>query len=63
MGELKPCPFCGSDCEFQPYSSYESNGYRVRCLGAGHALDWWCDTKKDAADIWNRRAGERKEEK
>lgn len=49
--ELKPCPFCGEDnLEIIVYSL----GCFVLCPGCGVATVNR-PTKKEAADVWNRR--------
>lgn len=57
MVELKPCPFCGGEAVFLKW------GY---CWSVECRNDYCdvlpetaiCYTKEEAADIWNRRAGD-----
>lgn len=59
--ELKPCPFCNGVADF-----YETKIYgHVRCTECGAMTDgretWhtWLDWRKDTADLWNERNGEK----
>lgn len=61
MTELKPCPFCGSDkleILMPPRIILldKTYGCRVFCLNCGGTTGY--RTRKDAIDLWNRRAGE-----
>ena len=65
VGEMKPCPFCGGDAE---YDSDRWNGMRPVQTNCGHAI--YCskcplpdvggtpifETKEEAVEYWNRRA-------
>lgn len=56
MYDLKPCPFCGSEAEY--YSDCEM--VKVRCSNYDclcHLVTWF-DEPEEAAEEWNRRAGE-----
>lgn len=58
MPELKPCPFCGHDSGMVYSDSY---GYAVKCTESKCdvcVLTRHFDTKKEAIEAWNRRAGE-----
>lgn len=48
--ELKPCPFCGGQAEFNDTSSTW-----VRCESCGAAIECQVE-KKDAAQLWNSRS-------
>ena len=59
MAELKPCPFCGGEVYFSGWSK----GWSVEChniycdiLPQTHI----CQSQKEAAEEWNRRAGDTK---
>ena len=52
--ELESCPFCGSN-DIGIWEDEEGyNGYYVYCECCGKMTDY-CDTPKEAVDIWNRR--------
>lgn len=55
MGELEPCPFCGSE----PVRDFEPNSYRIACGTAEcpAASGWLYFTEAEAVAAWNRRAG------
>ena len=60
--KLKPCPFCGSEAELLE-DAYGSRRFwfvachAVSCKIGPHTHR--CDTPQEAAELWNRRAGER----
>lgn len=57
--ELKPCPFCGSPALM---SGDDDSGWCVTCQEPHcncNARIPYCDTKEDAIEQWNTRAGER----
>ena len=65
MVELKPCPFCGGKAELRTYQAYrEGKSWTVRCkkmcvVTCGHRDEkgrWRPTLKKEAIEIWNRRA-------
>jgi len=60
--ELKPCPFCGTkvDMEVMKYANGESN-FHVECPECGATSGPVCDTRKEAARLWNQRADEKEE--
>jgi len=59
---LKPCPFCGSK---SVAIEKKNSGYQVRCHYCGARGKYVVATmcfearKKEAADAWNRRDGEK----
>lgn len=67
--ELKPCPFCGGEAEFifKPIIANDPDCrtlVRVRCADCYAQSPykrnpkwhgWFVDSKKKAADAWNRR--------
>lgn len=57
MTEIKPCPFCGSDCGVHSVSvSGMGNHYRIRCVSnKKHCLDSWWVTEEEAIVEWNER--------
>lgn len=57
MEEIKPCPFCGSECfiESQFFGDSEDELFRVRCKDSLHALDWWEGKPERAVSVWNQR--------
>lgn len=58
MIELKPCPFCGGRAVMTEYPHlYVSSDYAVRCKECDASIGFKFHTQKDAADVWNRRAG------
>ena len=61
--KLKPCPFCGSRAKIHKRSD---GYYYVDCSldnGFCHVIPrtWIYDTPEEAAEAWNRRAGEHSE--
>lgn len=66
MSELKPRPFCGGPAVMETFTTAMEKvpRYRVRCTGTGCrvSLDWaWWSAKK-AADAWNMRDDDLREE-
>jgi len=61
MNELKACPFCGSDAEFQNPNPEPTNAasseYYVECLGCG-ATSGTYDFMDEAVKAWNTRTPE-----
>lgn len=56
MGELKKCPFCGSEAII--YEDHEYNdAYMVGCKGFCklEPMTEWCKTKEEAIAQWNTR--------
>ena len=54
--ELKPCPFCGSDCAV--YSEQFDSGYYIICSGDNCDAtigDWRVLNREKAIKAWNRR--------
>ena len=59
MPELKSCPFCGGEVQFTHLPSGCLGRYGVSCLTRGcQAAMFSRDTLEEAAEKWNRRAGE-----
>ena len=56
MIELKPCPFCGSEASFHIHERVGVECDNVKC---SMGLACICDTQEEAAERWNRRAGEK----
>ena len=56
--KMKPCPFCGGDGEIQ--SGVDREVYWAECKDACgvNPSSRVFDTKQEAVDVWNRRAGE-----
>lgn len=63
--KLKPCPFCGGQALFAKVETMYARAFAVVCEGAetddydqcyASRSDSWHETKKEAADQWNRRA-------
>ena len=60
MAELKPCPFCGGVARLK----YRPPVCAVVCKKCGAMSDTFCDeheemdSKKQAVEAWNRRAGD-----
>lgn len=57
--KLKPCPFCGSKAELQkgdPFGGKQR--FYVICFKCGAAMAGIAESKKEAAEEWNRRAYE-----
>ncbi len=40
-GELKPCPFCGSDVELKHYKANGNDWWYIACRHCGIAVDPW----------------------
>lgn len=71
--KLKPCPFCGGEAllESEADPTYAPTFYDPGCANA--SVVWWCkcvecgatvalqESEQNAAEAWNRRAGERDE--
>lgn len=57
MTEIKPCPFCGSECIIiSKFLGGIINKYRVRCNDNNrHSLDSWCASEEEAIAEWNER--------
>ena len=51
MTEIKPCPFCGSEAQFE--SSFSGGPY-VLCVECGAAA-MFANNEKHAAALWNTR--------
>ena len=54
---LKPCPFCGS----YPILRNEASEWKVECSSYACGCmpsTWWCDTKEEVIEAWNRRAAD-----
>lgn len=45
-----PCPFCGSECDFETTTFGDSmiDYFRVNCKENRHSLDWWVTSKEEA---------------
>ena len=54
MAELKPCPFCGEEAKMWQYMTDE---WRATCNGCV-AQTRYCNTREEAIEAWNRRAGD-----
>lgn len=52
MPELKPCPFCGGEANYQ---GFELNNYCVYCRRCGSSTRKYYATKEEASEAWNRR--------
>ena len=55
---LKHCPFCGAtDTEIQELPNADFKGHTAWIAGCPNCGVWtdYCDTKKAAVNIWNRR--------
>ena len=62
MGELKPCPFCGStNLRYDRYWCVNFNGFYVRCLNC-ESQGTPKGTKRSARKAWNTRAKESERE-
>ena len=57
---LKPCPFCGAAAEIKERRVFGEVFYTTECLDC-FAKTFHENTVKEAADEWNRRAGESNE--
>lgn len=58
--DLLPCPFCGRKAEFVMGENYRENSEWIKCYSCG--VETKCfDTPEEAAEAWNRRAGEQNE--
>jgi len=57
MGELKPCPFCGSMAWVHNRTVFGGGliGHRVECAGTCHAMTCWWHSDEDATENWNQR--------
>lgn len=57
VGDLLPCPFCGSECEIEDAKFGDSitHYYRAFCKQHRHALDCWQVSKEEATRDWNSR--------
>lgn len=51
MAELRPCPFCGAAAQFKELSGRWAVECTRKCAATRIVAD-----KKNAAEIWNRRA-------
>lgn len=58
--KLKPCPFCGGKAESCTPWMGMAYGYWVRCEACGCETEV-SSTEEQAAEAWNRRAGEQDE--
>ena len=57
MSKLKPCPFCGSEAEFEQEEQELATGeewYRVICTDCGGNSGWYMFAGQ-AATAWNSR--------
>lgn len=56
MREIKPCPFCGSECVAAAYlfNPEPKKIYRVMCIDCGVRTDFF-KTKNQAYKLWNTR--------
>lgn len=53
--EIKLCPICGTVWIF--YDQYDRQQYRTNCeCGRAWKNGAWRDTKKEAAEVWNKKA-------
>lgn len=57
MTELKPCPFCGGEANYQ---GFELNNYCVYCRKCGTSTRKYYASKDEARDAWNRRVNDGK---
>lgn len=62
MAELKSCPFCGGEPQFEEKSvklvdekGKRCLGYLIWCSGKHHEASVFATTKKDAIKAWNTR--------
>lgn len=55
--ELRSCPFCGGEAVIEHNSEYDDEGYAVRCSECGIESPNCCSDEHEAAQWWNRRAG------
>ena len=55
--KLKPCPFCGADEASVEVIDYDFYGVQCYCCKATGPTE---ETKAEAIDAWNRRAGRNK---
>ena len=59
--KLKPCPFCGGEAELASDAFDGRQVWFVRCRWAGGGVYVETEdggTPQEAAELWNRRAGE-----
>lgn len=64
MGDkLKPCPFCGGEGVIDTHSffsdktkDFTDKTYGVVCVECGSRSNQFYPTKKEARQMWNRRA-------
>ena len=60
MEGLKPCPFCGSNkvnvIEHKYYNL--TNSFGVKCFNCKTESYQFFDSRTEAAEAWNRRAGD-----
>jgi len=56
--ELKPCPFCGGEANVVKYAVSYGRVYSVACAYCNCRTGRYSSREK-AADVWNRRDGER----
>ena len=56
---LRPCPDCGQTPVYHALKANRFWGKTHRRVGCRHIthrwLTGWCETKQDAAELWNRR--------
>lgn len=58
MKILKPCPFCGSECEVNElFPNNAGSRFAVACREC-HAVGPWHDNADAVAESWNARATE-----
>lgn len=63
MIELELCPYCKSTevfyGEYDTFSDSPFGGYKIRCkCGYAYSKSTWCDSVKEAIEVWNRRISE-----
>ncbi len=56
MRILKPCPFCGSKPEYTSDTFDGETTWKLGCKHCYMAETHYEPTKKEAAEVWNRRA-------
>ena len=66
MAELKPCPFCGGEAQFEEKSVKLADkkgnlrlGYLIWCSGEHHEASVFAATKKEVIKAWNTRTSEK----